>query len=251
MKSVTNSNRTPFHVYRNGHDDGLRSSWVTVAVPPDASAPRAPPPVSVSACTMPEGQGTRTTSAPPLPQAEDQIRGRGRGRGRRFRVSAQAAARISILAPTAPRFGRRAPASRSANDSGCLRRFARYAFPRWARHDVGVSVEIEVTRRQACSLLPRPRPRQSPHARSLPSGHPGDAAKQAGGGPSARNPPNRGCRRCRSRRTARQSPIAAATASASAAEWPWPSLSANTPAPVAPEKESVKPSLLTSPAATA
>ena len=30
MKSVTNSNRVPFQVKRNGHDDGLRSSSVTV-----------------------------------------------------------------------------------------------------------------------------------------------------------------------------------------------------------------------------
>src|SRR5262245_34760906 len=61
MKSVTNSNRVPFQVKRNGHDDGLRSSSVIGGT--DA---RAVVEVGVSAWTMRHGQRTRTASAPVL-----------------------------------------------------------------------------------------------------------------------------------------------------------------------------------------
>src|SRR5438477_70376 len=53
MKSVTNSNRRPFHVYKNGHDDGFRSSSAIVIVPAR----------EVSAWRTPDGHRTRTTSA--------------------------------------------------------------------------------------------------------------------------------------------------------------------------------------------
>src|SRR6188768_3138884 len=55
MKSVTNSKREPFQVKRYGHDEGLRSSSLTVKV--------RDVPAGVSACRIPEGHNTRTTSA--------------------------------------------------------------------------------------------------------------------------------------------------------------------------------------------
>src|SRR5581483_4062887 len=54
MKSVTNSKRWPFHVYKKGHEDGFRSSSVIargVAI-------------VVSAWRIPDGHSTRITSAP-------------------------------------------------------------------------------------------------------------------------------------------------------------------------------------------
>src|SRR3954453_15440575 len=59
MKSVTNWKVDPFHVKRNGHDDGLRLSSVTVTVagPEDVAA------WGTSAWTVPEGHRTRITSA--------------------------------------------------------------------------------------------------------------------------------------------------------------------------------------------
>ena len=53
MKSVTNSNRFPVHVYRNGQDEALRLSSSTARG--DWT--------DVSACRMPDGHRTRTTSA--------------------------------------------------------------------------------------------------------------------------------------------------------------------------------------------
>src|SRR5262245_51592135 len=58
MKSVTNSKRSPFHVNKNGHDDGLRSSSSTVT-DEESGADGEP----VSAWSTPEGHRTRTTSA--------------------------------------------------------------------------------------------------------------------------------------------------------------------------------------------
>src|SRR5262245_48764877 len=59
MKSVTNSNREPFQVKRYGHDEGLRSSSVIVRTPGLSGDP----PWPVSACRIPDGQRTLTTSA--------------------------------------------------------------------------------------------------------------------------------------------------------------------------------------------
>src|SRR5258705_1852190 len=59
MKSVTNSKRLPFQVKRYGHDEGFRSSSVMVRL--DVVRCGA---LTISACRMPEGQSTRTTSAP-------------------------------------------------------------------------------------------------------------------------------------------------------------------------------------------
>src|SRR4051794_5776674 len=58
MKSVTNSNRDPFHVKRKGHDDGLRSSSVI-----GRTGARSVVDGGVSAWMMPEGHSTRTASA--------------------------------------------------------------------------------------------------------------------------------------------------------------------------------------------
>src|SRR5687768_10932258 len=58
MKSVTNSKRVPFQVKRNGQDEGLRSSSVTVKAREAAAGLG-----DVSACRMPDGHNTRTTSA--------------------------------------------------------------------------------------------------------------------------------------------------------------------------------------------
>src|SRR5688572_14029447 len=58
MKSVTNVNALPFQVKRYGHDDGLRSSSVTVKLLPSRDAG-----ADVSAWRMPDGHNTRTTSA--------------------------------------------------------------------------------------------------------------------------------------------------------------------------------------------
>src|SRR3954462_13158711 len=99
-----NSNRVPFQVKRNGQDEGLRSSSSIFNAPliePVAVA-------GVSACRMPDGHSTRTTSAPvrlPRPntmsagagagapaEAKQVGGGRGRGSGRQcFEPLAQAA----------------------------------------------------------------------------------------------------------------------------------------------------------------
>src|SRR5437870_5285511 len=114
MKSVTNSKRLPFHVYRNGHEDGLRLSSSIVTGEVNAARPGE----AVSACRTPDGHSTRTTSAParqpsPTPHAPpgagrpgaevdqpvvvvvQKLGGRRcRGRGRRFR-RAEAAAPVA------------------------------------------------------------------------------------------------------------------------------------------------------------
>src|SRR3954447_20577791 len=59
MKSVTNWKVDPFHVNRNGHDDGLRLSSVTVTV----AGPETVVAWGTSAWTVPEGHRTRITSA--------------------------------------------------------------------------------------------------------------------------------------------------------------------------------------------
>src|SRR3954468_24798578 len=59
MKSVTNWKVDPSHVNRNGHDDGLRLSSVTVTV----AGPEAVAAWGTSAWTVPEGHSTRITSA--------------------------------------------------------------------------------------------------------------------------------------------------------------------------------------------
>src|SRR4026208_2581268 len=61
MKTVTNSNREPFHVKRYGHDEGLRSSSVTGST--DA---RAVVEAGASPWTIPEGQRRRTAQDPAL-----------------------------------------------------------------------------------------------------------------------------------------------------------------------------------------
>src|SRR5688500_17182063 len=57
MKSVTNSKRLPFQVNRYGHDEGLRSSSVTLNVREPCTGLG-----EVSACRIPEGHSTRTRS---------------------------------------------------------------------------------------------------------------------------------------------------------------------------------------------
>src|SRR5437763_16666985 len=64
MKSVTNSKRRPFHVNRNGHDDGFRFSSSTVIGDARTAAAFDEVESAAYACRMPDGHSTRTTSAP-------------------------------------------------------------------------------------------------------------------------------------------------------------------------------------------
>src|SRR6266542_4312893 len=65
MKSVMNANSRPFHAYRYGHEEGLRSSSLMARVATRAGAASAE---GSSVCRMPAGQRTRTASAA-LPEA--------------------------------------------------------------------------------------------------------------------------------------------------------------------------------------
>src|SRR5262249_18132624 len=108
MKSVMNSKRSPFHVYRNGHDDGLRSSSVIVIDRATAqcllSTIRAGAVCgnSISAWTMPDGHSTRTASGSErLPSPN--ITSAGTAAGLAALVSSfchRLPARTSTLAPT-------------------------------------------------------------------------------------------------------------------------------------------------------
>src|SRR5256885_15383006 len=111
MKSVTNSNRFPVHVYRNGQDEALRLSSST------ASGDR----TDVSAWRMPDGHRTRITSAPPL-EPRPNTTSAGATAGVADDVSSRwrrLPARMSILAPTPPRLLAR-PVRRTRTDARAL-----------------------------------------------------------------------------------------------------------------------------------
>ena len=115
-----NSKRSPFHVKRYGHDDGLRSSSVSASVEcgtiPAAGASAAG---GSSACTMPAGHSTRTTSAAarlPRPKTTSSP-GRRRPGARGFDLLPQAARAQLDLEPTALRL-LTLPARRIRSD-GC------------------------------------------------------------------------------------------------------------------------------------
>ena len=114
MKSVTNSNRVPFQVKRYGQDEGLRSSSVH-----GESTGRGPRPGRrsvVSACRMPDGHSTRTTSAPCAGRGRTRVGRRDGGRRRRrFELLPQAAgAQLDLRSDAAAVADARRPAARAA-----------------------------------------------------------------------------------------------------------------------------------------
>src|SRR5262245_6569195 len=99
MKSVMNSNRSPFHAYKNGHDDGLRSSSWTTSVGEAAVV------AGVSDCRMPDGQRTRTASTAgraPSPKSKSDPETAGVAADVSIRV-ARLPARTCTFDPTADR----------------------------------------------------------------------------------------------------------------------------------------------------
>ena len=207
MKSVTNSKRVPFQVKRYGHDEGLRSSSVTV-IACDAAARAG------------AAQGRLRLQDARRPQHADDVGGRARARGRTrhrparrpatpttFRALAQAAgAQLDLRADAAAvADARRRAATRSDafRLPPSLRQTCRSP-PSIADHDVGVAVAVEIAERHR---LERARPcrcdagKPRRVARRPSSGRRrccGTACRPLAGERSA----GRAARRCRSRRTA-------------------------------------------------
>ena len=215
MKSVMNSKRSPFQVKRYGHDDGLRSSSVSASVAcgttPAAGASAAG---GSSACTMPAGHSTRTTSAPTSGR-------RGRRRCRSAPPAGHALDGLELL-PQAARAqldlrAHRAAVADLARQADPERRLPAAAVVlqhdqppalgtgRRAQHQVGVPVAVEVAGRHPRRARHRGERLHRPHRRrARPAGR---CCRRCAPAPARRpwRPRCRAGRRCRDRRTAPRS----------------------------------------------
>ena len=234
-----NSKRSPFQVKRYGHDDGLRSSSVNAscrAARPPGSGAGAPAwrrqrrrrraAGGSSACTMPAGHSTRTTSADGArAEAEHEVARRGgRPRARRLELLAQAAgAQLHLRADRAavadaarqPDAQRRLPAAAVVLQQRSAGRARRR---RSRAHEVGVAVAVDVAGRE-------PRRARSPDGTSRRRPAAGASERAAAHRPAGTRAPagpvlpplrslqqparrrrrrRRAGRRCRDRRTARR-----------------------------------------------
>ena len=125
MKSVTNSNRVPFQVKRYGHDEGLRSSSVTVIAVRPAGGRRGQGRLRLQDARRP--QHADDVGGRARAEAEDQV---GRRDGRRRRrglehLTQAAGAQLDLRADAAAIADARRQRARAATCSGCRRRFAR------------------------------------------------------------------------------------------------------------------------------